>query len=310
MIKWISGFIILVVLIIVIGHFSQLRVFLGLIEQMKFSWLFFAVIFQSGTYMSLAAVWRLALRWFGEQISFFQLFLLSFSQLFVNQTIPTSGLSGVTIMTKFLLGRLITPKAIALAIALNVFSRQVAYLTSFIASIVVFWFYNELNKTLISLSLIFILIMVAVLILAALLWQQALKLKIPKLLNKYTSIRILINEIKKLDPKIVLNFKLFFPAVVFSVAIFIFDSLTLWTILKSLNLDLNFRLIFAAQVIASSIASLSFFPGGLGIFEGSLTGLLTFLGLSIEQAFTATILFRGFTYWLPMLPGFLLTQKE
>ncbi|HEO8139584.1 TPA: flippase-like domain-containing protein, partial [Legionella pneumophila] len=64
------------------------------------------------------------------------------------------------------------------------------------------------------------------------------------------------------------------------------------------------------QVIASSIASLSFFPGGLGIFEGSLTGLLTFLGLSIEQAFTATILFRGFTYWLPMLPGFLLTQKE
>ncbi|CZH38391.1 Uncharacterised protein [Legionella pneumophila] len=60
MIKWISGFIILVVLIIVICHFSQLRVFLGLIEQMKFSWLFFAVIFQSGTYMSLAAVWRLA----------------------------------------------------------------------------------------------------------------------------------------------------------------------------------------------------------------------------------------------------------
>ncbi|AGH52785.1 Uncharacterised protein [Legionella pneumophila] len=33
MIKWISGFIILVVLIIIIGHFSQLRVFLGLIEQ-------------------------------------------------------------------------------------------------------------------------------------------------------------------------------------------------------------------------------------------------------------------------------------
>jgi uncharacterized membrane protein YbhN (UPF0104 family) len=36
---------------------------------------------------------------------------------------------------------------------------------------------------------------------------------------------------------------------------------------------------------------------------------LTLQGVSIEAALTATLLLRGFTTWLPMLPGLLLARR-
>jgi hypothetical protein len=37
---------------------------------------------------------------------------------------------------------------------------------------------------------------------------------------------------------------------------------------------------------------------------------LTQLGTGIEPALTATLLLRGFTLWLPMLPGLWLMHRE
>ncbi len=34
------------------------------------------------------------------------------------------------------------------------------------------------------------------------------------------------------------------------------------------------------------------------------------LGVTLEAAFTATLLLRGFTLWLPMIPGLWLTKSE
>ena len=39
-------------------------------------------------------------------------------------------------------------------------------------------------------------------------------------------------------------------------------------------------------------------PGGLGVAEGSLTGLLIGLGTAVPQAAAATLLIRAATLWL------------
>ncbi|MFW6720472.1 lysylphosphatidylglycerol synthase transmembrane domain-containing protein [Streptomyces sp. MAR4 CNY-716] len=44
-------------------------------------------------------------------------------------------------------------------------------------------------------------------------------------------------------------------------------------------------------------------PGGLGIAEAGLTGLLVAYGLEPGQAFAATLLYRIFSYWLPLPVG-------
>ena len=43
-------------------------------------------------------------------------------------------------------------------------------------------------------------------------------------------------------------------------------------------------------------------PLGTGTFKAGTTGMLTLLGMPLEAALSATLLLRGLTFWLPMVP--------
>jgi len=47
----------------------------------------------------------------------------------------------------------------------------------------------------------------------------------------------------------------------------------------------------------------SMLPGGLGVAEGSLTGLLVGLGTALPEAAAATLLVRAATLWLAVALG-------
>jgi hypothetical protein len=63
-------------------------------------------------------------------------------------------------------------------------------------------------------------------------------------------------------------------------------------------------------VLASVVATLAWVPGGLGTFEASCVALLHLQGIPVHAALAGTLLLRGFTFWLPMAPGFWLTRRE
>lgn len=308
--KWILGLLFLIAITIIVFHVGEIETFTNLIRQIKLIWLGLALLFQICTYISYAGVWLFGLWWLNEKASFLHLILLSLSELFINQTLPSSGLSGTTAVTQFLLQRDISHRAIALAVALNVVGRQIAYLLAFIVSIIIFWMHHPLSKAFILLAAVFIVAMILVLVGVAYLWVLASHRKIPRFIKGLHSAKSMLTAIKKLQPHLLLKISVITPAILLLLGVFVFDALTLWAILETLGITLNFSLIFAAQVVSSAIATLSIIPGGLGVFEGSLTAVLHLLGLPLETAFAATILFRGFTYWLPMIPGFLITQKE
>jgi len=58
------------------------------------------------------------------------------------------------------------------------------------------------------------------------------------------------------------------------------------------------------------VATFGLVPLGLGTFEATCVAMLRTLGVLLEAALTATLLLRGFTLWLPMLPGLLLARRE
>jgi uncharacterized membrane protein YbhN (UPF0104 family) len=51
-------------------------------------------------------------------------------------------------------------------------------------------------------------------------------------------------------------------------------------------------------------------PGGVGTFEGTCVVVLRSHGVPLEAALAATLLLRGFTFWLPMAPGLWLARRE
>jgi uncharacterized protein (TIRG00374 family) len=68
--------------------------------------------------------------------------------------------------------------------------------------------------------------------------------------------------------------------------------------------------VFASFVFAQVAATVLLVPGGLGTFEASAVAMLALFRVPVEVALTATLLLRGFTYWLPMAPGFWLSRRE
>jgi uncharacterized membrane protein YbhN (UPF0104 family) len=80
--------------------------------------------------------------------------------------------------------------------------------------------------------------------------------------------------------------------------------------LRAVGQDVSFLAAFPSFVVASMVATFGLVPLGLGTFEATCVAMLRTLGVPLEAALMATLLLRGFTLWLPMLPGLLLARRE
>ncbi len=88
------------------------------------------------------------------------------------------------------------------------------------------------------------------------------------------------------------------------------DGLTLWCVFLAIGHNISFAACFVGISLASLAATLAPTPMGMGSFEGGLVATLAAFGVSLEAALTATVLYRGLSLWLPMLPGFFIIQHE
>ena len=86
-------------------------------------------------------------------------------------------------------------------------------------------------------------------------------------------------------------------------------SLTIW-LLYPLKLyilaihfypDINIFYISTATFMAYLVAMIPIFPGGLGGFEATMTGMLISAGMISTDALMISLVFRFFTFWLVML---------
>ena len=82
-----------------------------------------------------------------------------------------------------------------------------------------------------------------------------------------------------------------------------FDFLCLLGALRATGSQPHTWLVLLAYSAAGVIALIPATPGGLGIVEASLSGLLVLAGVSGRSAVLATLAYRLAEYWLPMVAG-------
>jgi len=82
-----------------------------------------------------------------------------------------------------------------------------------------------------------------------------------------------------------------------------FDYLCLLAALRATGSQPRPSLILVAYAVAGIIALIPATPGGLGLVEASLTGLLVLAQVDSSQAVLATLTYRLASYWLPLLAG-------
>ena len=81
------------------------------------------------------------------------------------------------------------------------------------------------------------------------------------------------------------------------------DYLCLLAALRATGSQPRIWLVLLAYSAAGIIALFPITPGGLGIVEASLSGLLVLAGVSGRSAVVATLAYRLTQYWLPTVAG-------
>lgn len=92
-------------------------------------------------------------------------------------------------------------------------------------------------------------------------------------------------------------------AVLFSAGRLALDYLCLLAALRATGSHPRASLVLVAYAVAGIIGMIPITPGGLGVVEASLTGLLVLAGVSSGDALLATLTYRLASYWLPLAAG-------
>jgi uncharacterized protein (TIRG00374 family) len=82
-----------------------------------------------------------------------------------------------------------------------------------------------------------------------------------------------------------------------------FDYLCLLAALQATGGSPRPSLVLVAYAVSGIVGMIPVTPGGLGIVEASLAGLLVLAGTDSSQAALATLAYRLASYWLPLLAG-------
>jgi len=81
------------------------------------------------------------------------------------------------------------------------------------------------------------------------------------------------------------------------------DFLCLWAALRATGAHPHPSLVLLAYAVTGILALVPITPGGLGVVEAGLSGMLILAGVDSSSAFLATLAYRLASYWLPLAAG-------
>ncbi|OPY25373.1 MAG: hypothetical protein A4E27_00952 [Methanobacterium sp. PtaU1.Bin242] len=102
-----------------------------------------------------------------------------------------------------------------------------------------------------------------------------------------------------------MNWKYLFGMSVLSVAAWFLECLAIFLVIYGFGQSLSLVLSTFVFSFASLAGAVSLIPGGLGVAEATLSGLLVFFGLSSSIAVGAALIMRFGTLWYGAILGFL-----
>jgi uncharacterized membrane protein YbhN (UPF0104 family) len=306
---WLIGALILSAVILVIVSHGEIEGFAQLLRRAAPVWLLAGVILQVATYFSTAAVWHLTLRQAGASYSMRTLVPLGVAKLFSEQALPSGGISGTAFFVAALSRRGVPSEISMAALLVSLISYYAAYLLAAALSLALLRFYHAASAWIVAITIVFCI--VAVVIPVGALWlHRRGQRPLPAPFTRIPGVSRLLDMLGDAPGHLLRDGSLLSQTTLFQASIFLLDAATLWAMLRAVGQDVSFLAAFPSFVAASMVATFGLVPLGLGTFEATCVAMLRTLGVPLEAALMATLLLRGFTLWLPMLPGLLLARRE
>jgi hypothetical protein len=262
----------------------------------------------------------------GISTSFKRLFPLIFGYIFVNVVAPSGGISGPALLATEAAKRKQSPmKTLA-----GVLLANIAQFTTFIFILFIGLFYLFIRSELrlyqilgAALMLLLTGFLVYVLLLSInrpshlksfLHWFYGSSNRFFRLFRlkkrfKREEAAVTVQEFSLATSKVLENPKVVYNIFLYSIFAHIVNLASLYCIFAAFQEYPSLGVLITGYVMALLFQIIGITPYGIGLSEGAMTLSLASLGIPTEKAFLITMAFRGISFWLPFIAGFILLRK-
>jgi Mg2+-importing ATPase len=310
---WLFGLVMLAAVVTLALHLSEARELWSAARRARPAWLLAALALQALTYLAQGEIFRDVARAGASSLRVWAAYRISLTKLFVDQALPSAGLSGTVIAAQQLARTGMQRQLLAAAVAVSIASYQIAYALSLVAALPVVAAHSAVGKV--------VALGVAGFALASLVWSglviglsglSGVSGRAGELLSKLQKLRVvreLLGFLSAAEPRIVRSPRLLTLASGWQLSIIVLDAATLWVLLLGLGEHAQPAMVFASFMLANVFRAIGLVPGGLGTFEAASVVSLHAAGVPVAVALAATLLFRSLSFWLPMPVGFYFYQR-
>jgi Mg2+-importing ATPase len=270
--------------------------------------LLLAIVLQVGTYLAQGEIWRSVGNAAHVPLSRASAFQLSLAKLFVDQALPSAGISGTVAVARHLEQAGMARPAVMAGVVINLTSYFATYVVLLVSALFLLPIQGPARKVMTVATVLFVGCSVALTV-SMLLLPGRIGPRFERYLGRIRALKGLIAFFKEADIALVRDRRLFLRACVNQAAIMLLDAATVWVLIEALGAHAPAPAVFASFMISNVFRSVGFLPGGLGTFETSSVLTLQLTGVPLPAALAATLLFRGFSFWLPMIPGIWLSRR-
>jgi len=296
---WLLGGAMLAAVVWATVHFAEAREFVELVERAHPSWLGIALVLQVLTYVAQGEVFLITPHASGSPVSRRFAYELSLSKLFLDQAVPSAGLASTALVATAMEQRGVPRGPTAAGAILNVVSYHSAYAALLLGALAVMAALGKTSAPVLVVSLLFLVFAAAMAILGLGFGGSPL----PTRLRHLPGVAGIAGFLEAADIRLSRHPRLLLAANGWQAAIFLLDAATMWVLIHAVGSTAPASVVFATFMVANVFRTVSFSPGGLGTYEAASVLTLRLAGVGLPAALAATLLFRGLSFWAPMVPG-------
>lgn len=277
-----------------------------------------ALLLQAATYLGMALNYKFVLKMKGLAIRASELYPLMFVVQFLNQALPSAGISGQVFFIDYLKKKGMTLAEGMARVILELTTLYMAFGLLFLITAFLGVQQERLGHPEIAYFIYTFLVIASFILLLFLLFQKQTgsgflhnfidRFQRRSTTNKQKGVALFLSEISKnVSVEVLRKVRgAFTLAILAHLGVLLLDILSLYVLAAALGTPISFSVIFIVFTLTQFASMISFVPGSLGVFEGGMSLLLIGFGVSSAIALTLTFLFRAIIFWLPMPIGWLI----
>jgi len=306
--SWLLGAAALAGVVAMALHFSDAEAFARLLEKVEPGWFALAIVLQLLTYLLQGQIYRLVTSAGHASLPLWTACKLGLLKLFFDQALPTYGLSGTLAVTAAFERLSISRPVVIACLVISLLSYLFAYVLALAWALGIVAIDGHATQLLVVAVTLFTLGSLALALGIALLAGRRTP---PALrgLAEWGWIKRSLAILNQADLALTRNRRLLAEAIGLDLGIMLLDATTLWVLVLSMGEPAPWNGVFAGFMMASLLRSIGVTPGGLGVFEAAAVTALHWAGVGLPVALSATLLFRGLSFWAPMVPGLLVSRS-